>query len=81
MFQRTCAPPDEELPVDSCFDKSDGEAVGYEPVQLDAGDVGTIGPGGDTDPLQGVVFLIVIAHSCSRSVVCVAGRARTVARV
>ena len=31
-----------ELLVDSCFDRGDGEAVGYEnvePVRLDAGDV------------------------------------------
>ena len=42
-FQQTCAPPEEELPVDSYFDKGDGDAVGYEPVQLDAGDVGNDG--------------------------------------
>ena len=43
-FQRTRAPPEEELLVDSCFDKGYGDAVGYEkvdePVRLDAGDVG-----------------------------------------
>ena len=37
------APPEEELPVESCFEKGDGEAVGDEsgdePVRLDAGDV------------------------------------------
>ena len=40
-------PPEEELLADSCFDKGDGEAVGYEnvdePVWLDAGDVGNDG--------------------------------------
>ena len=44
VFQRTWAPPEEELLVDSSFDKGEGEAVGYdkvdEPVGLDAGDVG-----------------------------------------
>ena len=43
-FQRTCAPPEDELLVDSCFDGGDGGAVVYEnvdePVRLDAGDVG-----------------------------------------
>ena len=43
-FQRACAPLEDELLVDSCFDNGDGEAVGYEnvdePVRLDAGDVG-----------------------------------------
>ena len=43
-FQRTWAPPEEELLVDSCFDQGDGEAAEYEkvdePVRLDAGDVG-----------------------------------------
>ena len=42
-FQRTCAPPEEDLLMDCCFENGDGEAVGYEnvdePVQLDAGDV------------------------------------------
>lgn len=37
-----CAPPEEELFVDSCFDE--GEAVGYKKVddflRLDAGNVG-----------------------------------------
>ena len=45
---RTCrvptAPPEEELLVDSCFKRGNGEAVGYEnvdePVRLGAGDVG-----------------------------------------
>ena len=36
-----CAPSDEELLVDSCFNKWGGEEVAYdEPVRLDAGDVG-----------------------------------------
>ena len=43
-FHCTCTPPEEELLVDSCFDRSDSEAVGHEngdePVRLDAGDVG-----------------------------------------
>lgn len=42
---RACAPPDEELLVDSCFDRGDGEAGARyekvdEPVRLDAGEVG-----------------------------------------
>ena len=42
---RACAPPDDELLVDSCFDRGDGEAGErwenvVEPVRLDAGDVG-----------------------------------------
>ena len=42
---RACAPPDDELLVDNCFDKGDGEAGARyekveEPVRLDAGDVG-----------------------------------------
>ena len=51
--------------MDSCFDKGDGEAVGYEnvdePVRLDAGDVGERwwpGGGGDTDSLSGVACLM-----------------------
>ena len=37
--------PDEELLVDSCFDRGDGDAGAHyenvdEPAQLDAGDVG-----------------------------------------
>jgi hypothetical protein len=43
-FERTCVPPEDELVVDSCFDRGAGEAVEYEkvdePVRLDACDVG-----------------------------------------
>ena len=78
--------------MDSCFDRGDGEAVGYEnvdePVRLDAGDVGERwwpGGGGNTDPLSGVACLIGIPRSHSRSVVgacvCVGGRKGIVARV
>lgn len=39
-----CAPLEEELLVDCCFDRGDGNAVGYEkvdePVWLDVGNVG-----------------------------------------
>jgi hypothetical protein len=42
---RACAPPDDELLVDNCFDRGDSEAGErcenvVEPVRLDAGDVG-----------------------------------------
>ena len=90
-FQRTCASPEEEPPVDNYFDSGDGEAVGYEnvdePVRLDAGDVGERrwpGGRGDTDPLPGVAWPIRIPHPRSRSVVvcvCAGGRKGTVARV
>ena len=52
-FQRTCSPPpEEEPPIDSCFDKEGGEAVGYEktnePLRLDAGNVGSKDYGGQS---------------------------------
>jgi hypothetical protein len=42
---RACAPPNDELLVDNCFERGDGEAGERcenvdEPVRLDAGDVG-----------------------------------------
>jgi hypothetical protein len=44
---RACAPPDEELLVDNCFDKGDDEAGARyenvdEPVRLEACDVGDL---------------------------------------
>jgi hypothetical protein len=45
-FQCTCAPLEDELLVDSCFDKSDGNAVGYENVDESVRlDLGTLGNG------------------------------------
>ena len=42
---RACAPPNDELLADNCFDRGDGEAGERyesvdEPVRLDSGDVG-----------------------------------------
>jgi hypothetical protein len=70
------APPEEELLVDSCFNKCDGDVVGYEkidkPVRLDAGDV-------DTDPLSRPYRDSTL--TLSSVVVCVGCRSRIVARV
>ena len=43
-FQLTCSHPEEDPLVHSCFDRGDGEVVGYEnaaePVQLDPDNIG-----------------------------------------
>jgi hypothetical protein len=83
-FQRTCATPEDELLVDSCFDKSGGNAVGYENVDESVRlYLGTLGNGdgrGETqDPLKACPIGIPRSHSCL--VGCVGGRSGIVARV
>jgi hypothetical protein len=78
---RACPPPEEELLVDSCFDKGDGEAGARydEPVRLDAGDVGERWwPGGETEVRSGVLCRMGIPRS--RSTACGGGRNVTVER-
>lgn len=71
-FQRTCAPPEELLLVDTCFDKGAGEAIGCEKVMSRETRRRRLWrtrmPGCETDPLSCVASLIGVPRSLSNSI-------------